>query len=417
MARVSDPIAIIGAGPFGLAIAAYLRHLGLGFRIFGTPMHRWRAQMPAGMFLKSAGFASNLADPTGRHTLQHFCTEAALPYGNVPVSLETFNRYASAFQQSLVPTVEDVLVTALEALSDGFELRLATGEEVRAGKVVIATGLSHTAYIPHELAGLPTDMLSHSSEHRDLTQFKGRDVVVIGAGQSALETAGLLNEGQANVTLLARRSSIQWNPVPAPAQLSLWKRMRQPESPLGNGPKIWFCSKAPMLIHHLPERVRIEIVRRVLGPAGAYWLRERIVDRLPILLGHSLRHAKARGAKVVLQVRGPDGHTRNLTADHVIAATGYRFAVRSLPFLSPRILAHLHCVDQIPSLSRDFESSVSGLYFSGLASTYSFGPVMRFLYGAHYTARRMSRRIATDLGREPSFAPVVLTPASNREAS
>ena len=38
MKSVSDAIAIIGAGPFGLAIAAYLRHLGLDFRIFGTPM-------------------------------------------------------------------------------------------------------------------------------------------------------------------------------------------------------------------------------------------------------------------------------------------------------------------------------------------------------------------------------------------
>jgi hypothetical protein len=217
--------------------------------------------------------------------------------------------------------------------------------------------------------------------------------------------------------LLVRRSSILWAPVPVPGQRSLWKRMREPESPLGNGPKVWFCSKAPMLIHQLPERLRIEIVRRVLGPAGAYWLRERVVDRLPILLGHSLRHAEARGARIMLQVSGPDGHTRTLTADHVIAATGYRFDVRSLPFLSQEILAHLHRVHQIPLLSRNFESSVSGLYFSGLASTYSFGPVMRFLYGAHYTARRMSHSIATDLGHHPSFAPVALTPASNREAS
>jgi hypothetical protein len=130
-----------------------------------------------------------------------------------------------------------------------------------------------------------------------------------------------------------------------------------------------------------------------------------------------VRHAEARGARVVLQITGRDGHTRYLTADHVVAATGYRFAVRSLPFLSQRILGQLHCVHQIPSLSRNFESSVPGLYFSGLASTYSFGPVMRFLYGAHYTAQRVSRSIAADLGHDLSFAPVVLTPASSRKAS
>jgi cation diffusion facilitator CzcD-associated flavoprotein CzcO len=148
MAGISDPpIAIIGAGPFGLSIAAHLRYCGLEFRIFGTPMHRWRAHMPAGMFLKFEGFASNLADPTGRYTLEQFCTEAALPYGSAPVSLDTFTRYALSFQQSLVPMVEDVLVTALDRRLDRFELRLATGEKIVARKVVVATGLSHAAFL------------------------------------------------------------------------------------------------------------------------------------------------------------------------------------------------------------------------------------------------------------------------------
>jgi Pyridine nucleotide-disulphide oxidoreductase len=426
MANNSPTIAIIGAGPFGLAIAAHLRYRGLDFRIFGTPMHRWRAQMPAGMFLKSAGFASNLGEPTGHHTLERFCAEATLPYANVPVSLETFNRYASAFQQSLVPMVEDVLVTALDRQADGFELRLATGEQVSARKVVIATGLSHTSYIPLELAGLPTDLLSHSSAHHDLTWFKGREVVVIGAGQSALETAALLNEGGANVTLVTRQSSIVWNAVPSPRQQSLWKRVTEPESALGGGVKIWFCANFPAAFHRLPAPLRVEMVRRLLDPAGAHWLRERVKDRFPILLSHSVHRAEARGARVMLQVRGPDGHTRHLTPDHIVAGTGYRFAAQSLPFLSQGILSRLHCMYQpsrvalgggAPSLSRNFESSVSDLYFTGLASTYSFGPVMRFLYGAHYTAERISRSIASALGHDRSFVPVVLVPASNRKTS
>jgi cation diffusion facilitator CzcD-associated flavoprotein CzcO len=152
MGEFDLPVAIIGAGPFGVSTAAYLRSLGVEFRIFGSPMNRWRTQMPAGMFLKSEGFASNLADPFGRCTLQQFCDEAALPYEGELVSLETFTRYAMSFQQPLVPMVEDVSVTVLDRQADKFQLRLATGEEVRAKKVVVATGLSHAEYIPAELA-------------------------------------------------------------------------------------------------------------------------------------------------------------------------------------------------------------------------------------------------------------------------
>lgn len=133
--------------------------------------------------------------------------------------------------------VEDKLVTALDKRRDGFDLRLASGECISAKSVVIATGLSHAEYIPQELAQLPEQLLSHSSVQHDLSQFKGSDVVVVGAGQSALETAALLNEAQAKVTLLVRGSSIIWNEPPSPGPRSLWERARRPASPLGSGMK------------------------------------------------------------------------------------------------------------------------------------------------------------------------------------
>jgi FAD-dependent urate hydroxylase len=400
MVGLSDsPVVIVGAGPFGLSVAAHLRSRGVPFRIFGTPMHRWRAQMPTGMFLKSEWDASSLGDPTGRYTLQQFCAEEGLPYGNAAVPLETFTRYALSFQRRLVPIVEDVLVTALDRRPDGFDLRLATGEGIWAKSVVIATGLSHAEYIPQELAQLPEQLRSHSSAHRDLSQFKGRDVVVVGAGQSALETAALLNETQARVRLFVRRSSISWNQTPPPEPRSLWQRMRQPASPLGAGMKTWFCSNAPMLFYHLPQRTRLAVVRgdktheMLLGPAGAWWLRERVLGRVPLLLGQSLLEVAARGGKAILRVNGPDGRSRDLASDHIIAATGYRFAANSLPFLSEPLQRDLRCVEQVPLLSPNFESSIPGLYFTGLASAYNFGSAMRFLCGGQYTAERICRHI------------------------
>ena len=209
-------VAIVGAGPYGLSIAAHLRAAGVDFRIFGTPMLTWRSNMPRGMFLKSEGCASNLFDAAGSFSLKRSCATRGR-YGdyNVPVSLETFTQYALAFQQRFVPAVEDVAVTSVENRSAHFELRTSTGETLQARSVVIATGVSHAAYVPPELAGLPPDLVSHSSRHYDLGRFAGRSVTVIGAGQSALETAALLREAGAEVLLLAHRSTLQWNGYPS----------------------------------------------------------------------------------------------------------------------------------------------------------------------------------------------------------
>jgi hypothetical protein len=109
MTSASRPnVCIIGAGPYGLAIAAHLQFVGTDFRIFGSPMRRWLSQMPKFMLLKSEGCASSLPDPAGRHSLTQYCREEGLPYSEyaAPVSREVFARYAVAFQQKLVPHVE-----------------------------------------------------------------------------------------------------------------------------------------------------------------------------------------------------------------------------------------------------------------------------------------------------------------------
>jgi FAD-dependent urate hydroxylase len=392
---VHPAVAIIGAGPYGLSLAAHLRSEGVDYRIFGTPMHRWRAHMPKGMFLKSEGCASNLFDPTAGYTLGQYSIEARLSYApsGPPVSLETFTQYGLSFQRRLVPTVEDVMVTALDRPSVAFELRLASGETLRASKVVVATGTSYTAYIPPTLAHLPTELLSHSESHHDLGGFKGQDVTVIGAGQSALETAALLHEAGAEVRLLARRSSILWNAPPILTRRSLPKRMRRPMSQLGSGLGPWFYSNAGVLFCYLPQQIRISRVQKALGPAGAWWLRDRVVGRLPIVLGQVVRETEPRCDGVLMRLQTSDGEMRQLTTQHVIAATGYRFALRSLPFMSERLLSQLRSVNQTPVLSSHFESSVPGLYFTGLASANQFGPAMRFLHGADVTARRVSGHI------------------------
>lgn len=389
-------VAIIGAGPYGLSVAAHLCSRNIEFRIFGVAMGAWRKNMPTGMFLKSEARASNLSDPSGLGTLEQYCANHYLPYAacGVPIPIEMFTRYGLWFQQWLVPNVEEANVTLLERSEGGFQLHLGTRETFRAKRVVVATGMSNTAYVPPVLAHLPSELASHSSEYQKLNDCRGRELTVVGAGQSALETAALLHEGGAQVRLVARRSEIRWNPPPCLVCRSLGQRVARPSSHLGEGLGPWLYSNAPMVFRYLPRSVRISRVRKSLGPAGAWWLKDRAVHRFETVTDYSVALAERLQGRVMLRLKSTNGTPRDLTTDHVIAATGYRFALQRLPFLTERLVSELRSVARAPILSRHFESSIPDLYFTGLASANQFGPVMRFLDGADYTAKCISRHIA-----------------------
>jgi cation diffusion facilitator CzcD-associated flavoprotein CzcO len=384
-------VAIIGAGPYGLSIAAHLRARGIEFRIFGSPMHSWRTRMPAGMFLKSQGFASNLYDPAGRFTLQRFCAENGFPYEaiDVPVPLETFTAYGLAFQRQLVPNLEDRAVVALDRSPDGFLVRLDDCETVAAHHVVVAVGIAYFPHVPAGLAHMPPDAFSHTSDHHDLSRFKGYDVTLIGGGASALDVVASLQDVGVEVRLIARRSSLRFN-IPGSRP---WWRQWYPTSGLGGGWRNQFYEHGPMLFRRLPEGLRRWIVRTALGPAGGFPVKDR-VERVPLLLGHTVRYAQFRDGRVHLRLICPDGEERTLSTDHVIVGTGYRVDLRRLTFLSKELRCKLQSVDFTPILSAEFESSVPGLYFVGLAAANTFGPAMRFLLGARYTARRLTKHLS-----------------------
>jgi thioredoxin reductase len=385
----SPQVAVIGAGPYGLSIAAHLRARGIEFRIFGSPMHSWRKRMPAGMFLKSDGFASNLHHPDGRFTLKRFCAENGLPYEalDFPVPLDRFTNYGLAFQQRFVPDLEDKEVVALNWSPDhGFLLQLDDGERVAARRVVVAVGIAYFSHIPAGLAHLPPHTFSHSSDHHDLSRFKGHDVSVIGGGASALDLLAVLHDAGAEVRLVARRSALRFN---IPGYRHWWEQW-YPRSGLGGGWRNQFYEHAPNLFRHLPQELRAFIVGAALGPAGGFPVKDR-VERVPVLLGHTLRYAEFRDGRVQLRLLCRDGEERTLPTDHVIAATGYRVDLRKLSFLSKELRLKLRLVDFTPILSAEFQSSVPGLYFVGLAAANTFGPAMRFVLGARYTARLLTR--------------------------
>ena len=388
-------VAIIGAGPYGLSVGAHLRKAGMSVRQFGLPMQLWRAFMPEGMFLKSQGFASNLSAPDGTHTLEAFCQATGRPYASygLPVPLDTFVAYGQWFRTELVPDIEEVLVTDVARRDGGFELSLANSEQVRARKVVIAVGVEHFAYVPEPLSALPATVCTHASAHTDLSVFRDREVVVVGAGQSALESAALLHEKGAKVTLVARKDNIRWNGVPLNPDRPLLQRLREPESGLGSGWATWFYSNHPDWFRHLPRSTRVSRARTALGPAGASWLRSRVEGQFPALTGLSVKSAKVDGSSVVLELAGTDGSSRELAADHVIAGTGYRTDLTRLSFLGSQIRSGLQTVPGTGSsvVGSDYQSSVPGLYVIGPAVAPTMGPVMRFVFGSEHAATTVAR--------------------------
>ena len=397
--------AIVGAGPYGLSIAAHFRRHGIPFRIFGRPMDSWLAHMPTGMMLKSDGFASNIYDPVNEFTLERFCTEQRIEYSDteMPVRLETFAAYGLAFKERMVPEFEERLVVRLDRLQDGFLLGLDNGEAIAVRRVVMAVGITHFEYVPAELAVLPSEFVSHSFRHHDPASFKGRSVVVIGGGSSAIDLAGLLHESGAEVHLVARQRSLKFHGRPiAGKPRSLWQRIRHPKSGLGPGLRSRFYAIAPHWFHHLPAGLRHRIVRTHLGPAGAWFAKDKVIGKMPILLGHSVQCADIQDSKVRLTLRATDGTVREIMAEHVITATGYKVDVERLKFLGTEIRAKLKAVDGSPVLSSTFESSIPGLYFVGIAAAYSFGPLMRFAFGAGFTARHLTRTMAKSLSQERS---------------
>lgn len=405
-------VAVVGAGPYGLSIASHLAAHGIEHRVFGEPMQTWCTLMPQGMFLKSDGFASNLYTPGHGFSLSAYCTSRGIPYADVglPTPRAVFTDYGKAFQRLFVPHLEPVDVVALEAGEKGFRLTLGNQDTLTARRVVLAVGISHFAYIPPKLAALPKAVVSHSSEQPDLSVFVGREVLVLGAGASALDCVALLVSAGASVTLVARAPVIDFHSGPLDPRRSLLDRLRRPDSGLGPGWRSRLCTDAPLVFHAMPEWFRLPVVRKHLGPAPGWWTRSMVEGRAPLHLGQQVHAATEQRGRIRLELIGPEATRSTLTADHLIAATGYHPNVQSLYFLSQDLRSKLRTAGDSPILSRNFESSVPGLYFVGPASANSFGPVARFAFGAKFTARRLTRHLAPSARRSSAPGHPVLDP-------
>jgi len=386
-------VAVVGAGPYGLSTAAHLRQRGADVAVFGQPLETWRSHMPAGMLLKSDGFASSLDTPTPGWRLSDYCARSNLAYGDKEprVQLDTFVDYGLAFQQAQVPDLDTRLVDGLEPVPGGFRLTLEDGATVGARRVVVAVGISHFARVPTELGPLGS-RVTHSTRHRYFDEFAGRRVVVVGAGSSAVEVAASLLDVGADVRLVTRRQRLNFWGVPHPNPT--WKqRLRNPPSGLGGGWRPKLSQDLPDVFRLLPAERRLLIVRTLLGPASGWWLREKVEGGVQLVPKSRVLSADVEGDEAVLHVENVDGEKSELRADHVIAATGFASDLDRLPFLAPSLRSSIARVGAMPELSYRFESSAPGLSFVGPVAAGSFGPLMRFMVGAEFAAPRVAKAL------------------------
>jgi FAD-dependent urate hydroxylase len=385
-------VAVIGAGPYGLSAAAYLRAAGVEARTFGEPMAFWEKQMPAGMCLRSNWGASHIADPQQALTLDEYCRQKGNDLSR-PIPLERFVDYGRWYQSQAVPDLDKRQVRSIEGGVLGFNVIMADGEEFTARRVVVAGGISPFAARPAEFADVSSALASHTSEHNDLRKFKGQQVVVIGAGQSALESAALLKEAGIPVEVIARAKTLNWVGRHARLHhLGLISKILYSTRDVGPA-GISRLVSMPHLFRRFPRRFQDRTAYRAIRPAGAGWLHSRIAE-VPITLGRKLVSAVAAGSR--LRLRLDDGTER--LVDHALLATGFRVDVSRYPFLSPSLSRQLKTVNGFPVLKRGLESSIPGLHFVGKPAAWSFGPLLGFVSGAEFASTELVHSIARSNG-------------------
>lgn len=387
---------IIGAGPYGLSLSAHLSFAGIGHYLVGTPMHAWAEHAPPGMNMRSEAFASDICAPQKGLGLRDYCAAHGVDYAPVgmAVSRELFIAYGRWFADQLPHAGSNRLAVEVAEIAGheaGYITRLADGRTLLSRRVVLATGLMGHQRVPQNLAHLPKPKLLHGGDFGPIEWAKGKDVLVVGGGQSALGLAALLAEQGTHVRVLVREPHIVWNGRPE-RQRPWWHAIAHPRAGLGTGWRSYILSEWPLLFWALPENLRRRSLKNSWGPSGAWDLRDRIEGKVPVDLGTTITDARLNGEKVCLTVKGPQG-SKVLHCDHLIAATGYRVDLAGHPLLAPNVRESLGLKAGEAPLSRHFETRRRGLYLLGPASAFSFGHAMRHICGTKVAVPALCRHI------------------------
>ena len=383
-------VVVIGAGPYGLSVGSHLKAKGISACVFGEPMEFWANKMPEGMLLRSPRVASNLSDPDRAFTLQAY-EAASKKEPCAPLPLDTFVEYGRWFRHQLGSDLDSRTVLRVDRDQPGFRLTLQDGQEIRSTFVVVAAGIGPFKKRPPVFQNLSPQQAMHCYEGRDVRKFSGKRVAVIGAGQSALESAALLHEAHAQVEVIVRESHVRW------IGMHSWLHHMGPLSSLlysshDVGPVgISRLVAYPNLVSRVPLKLRDKIRTRAVRAAGSRWLPERLAG-VKITTSRAVSQASALGNEVALKL--DDGSERRV--DHVLLGTGYQVDISKYDFLPPDLTRDVKQFDGYPRLAGGFRSSVPGLHFIGATAARSFGPLLYFVAGTEFASRELVSNILRD---------------------
>lgn len=388
-------IAVIGAGPHGLGATEHLRAAGREVCVIGEPMSFWHT-MPKGLWMRSRRAGSSIGDVTGPLSMEGYTAETHAVVEQ-HMSLTSFIDYGLWYQRRVAPDVIRRQVVQLQRHARGFMLTFDDDTRLLAGRVLVATGIGEFPRRPAMLRELPTDLASHVADHGDYERFRGTSVAIIGAGQSALESAALMHEGGVDVEVLARQPQVHWLHTGG-LMKSLGPFAPVFYSPTDVGPVgISRLVSTPEVFRRVPRPLFDVIAARAIRPAGAAWLKPRLPE-VPITTGAVVTRAIPHEGKVDLQLS--NGTRRRV--DHLLFATGYDVDISRYPFLDRALVDQVHCVDGYPVLRRGLESSVPRLHFLGAPAARSFGPVMRFVAGSWFSSKAIAKTVAAQDTRRAS---------------
>jgi cation diffusion facilitator CzcD-associated flavoprotein CzcO len=365
---------VIGAGPYGLATAAYAKSLGIGVTVVGKTLDFWRTNMPRGMFLRS-GPDWHL-DVREAATFEAYVNRRGLTPAEIkPAPRDTFLDYVGWFmgQYDVVPRNAHVIHLTR---SDGeYVASLDDGSRLRARKVLLGLGFAFFKHCPEDLTRkLPPGSFTHTCDAVDFDHYRGKRVLIVGGRQSAFEWAALIREhGAEEVHVVYRHATPSFTePDWSWVKPMVWRTLQD---------HAWWRKLAP------GEQEKIQ---KNFWMAGRLVLEEWLAARVhqPNIHRHEMTCIDSAGRQGdgTCEIRLSDNSRCNV--HHIILATGYLPAMDNVAFLDrATILDRLATVDGFPALDPEFQTNLPGLYISGLAATRDFGPFFGFTVGCPVAAR------------------------------
>ena len=366
---------IVGAGPYGVAIALELERRGVPFRIFGEPFALWLHHTFDRMLLRSAPQASDIPSHDRRYNfVEYLERQGHVSAPEDRLNVEVFRGFLREVVGRLPFDIERQRIERLERLDDGsgYLAHDSSGQAIPCRSVIVATGCGDHRHLPPSLADLPSDRVLHSWQAQEIEDLEDRRVLVVGGGQSAAEAVGTL----------VVKNRVTWAMRHEP--FFFREPLRLP-TPLFNG-----VLRLSPVLDHLPPVIYRSFARACFRTTITPDLRQ-FYDRedTDILFADAEElHLEAAGDGLKAGIDGT-------VYDAVVSATGYKYRVAGVPFLSTELRRALGGDQAVPHLDRAFQTPVQGLFFAGGIAEGTFGPAQRFLFGSRHAARRIGEALGS----------------------